>query len=85
MLAKALVVTWASNLWAWEAFYDYEHSCVFFERHSCHSCVFCEFADENSDEKHNPGYLAFVGEKLKTTLALIRANLIFHQNNIKTI
>ena len=75
MLAKALVVTWASNLWAWEAFYE----------HSCHSCVFCEFADENSDEKHNPGYLAFVGEKLKTTLALIRANLIFHQNNIKTI
>ena len=83
MLAKALVVTWASNLWAWEAFY--EHGCVFCERHSCHSCVFCEFADENSDEKHNPGYLAFVGEKLKTTLALIRANPIFRQNNIKTI
>ena len=74
MLAKALVVTWASNLWAWEAFYE----------HSCHSCVFCEFADENSDEKHNPGYLAFVGEKLKITLALIGANPIFHQNNIKT-
>ena len=34
LLAKALVVTWASNLWAWEAFY--EHGCIFFERHSCH-------------------------------------------------